>query len=257
MSKLLDTFEKIDRGSPTPLGFGVSARAEKVPTMAIVGLVSKDHSEMAAVLQRVKADGVLIQDPPKGSSLKKIAKTLGALPWGLRLQGVTEEAAQSYREAGCDFLALSLELAHLGALGDKETAYFIFINADIDVCSLRAIQELPVDGVLLSMGSVQPPLTLQNLLSVGVVRGNISKHLLLEVPPELSIKELEGLRDMGVDGLVLDMGTTSEEALGKLRTAVMELPKQRPPREEKSSAILPQSFSVPSGGEPPDEEEDF
>ena len=257
MSKLLDALEKIDRGSPTPLGFGVSARVEKVPTMAIVGVVSKDHSEMAAVLQRVKADGVLIQGSPKGGSLKKIAKTLGALPWGLRLQGVTEEAAQSYREAGCDFLALSLELAHLGALGDKETAYFISITAEMDERSLRAIQELPVDGVLLSMGSVQPPLTLQHLMSVGEVRGNISKYLLLEVSPELSIKELEGLRDMGVDGLVLDMGTTSEEALSKLRTAVMELPKKRPPREEKSTAILPQSSSAPSEVQPPDEEEDF
>ena len=43
MSKFLDRMEQIGRGTQTPMGFGV-ARPEKVPGMALIALITSDHS---------------------------------------------------------------------------------------------------------------------------------------------------------------------------------------------------------------------
>ncbi len=256
MSKLLDIFDKIDRGAPAPMGFGAAARAEKVPPMALLVILSDASGEGVSLLERIKPDGVLIEGPVARESLKKLAEALGKVPWGMRFKKFTEKETQRYLKAGCDFLALTPEQAPLGALGYEEVAYFLSIAPNIDERSLRAIQELPVDGVLLSLGSVHRPMTLQHLISVGAVRANLSKYLLLEVSPGLSAKELEGLRDMGVDGLVVDMESTSEATLTQLKTAILELPKQRTRREGKSSALVPQSSYASTEEQAPDEEEE-
>ena len=255
MSKLLDILDKIDRGAPSPMGFGAAARGEKVPPIALVGLISRNSGEDVSILERIEADVALIEGPADRESLKKLAAALGKVPWGMRFQKFTERDVQRSLKAGCDFLALAPEQAPLGALGDEEIAYFLTIAPDMDERSLRAVQELPVDGVLLSLGSMHRPLTLQHLISVGTVRANLSKYLLLETSTELSVKELEGLRDLGVDGLVVDVSATSEDALAKLKESIMEVPRQRRKQEGKSSAVLPHSGHDPAEEQDPDEEE--
>ena len=52
MSKLLDLLDRIREGAPAPIGFGVT-RPEKLPGMALIGLVSKDYAKgMAAVAEQ-------------------------------------------------------------------------------------------------------------------------------------------------------------------------------------------------------------
>ena len=78
---------------------------------------------------------------------------------------------------------------------------------------------------------------------------------MVEVAQAPGKKDLEALRNIGVQGLVLDVGTAGSESLVELKAALLDMPKQQPSRRGRNVAILPSSvFSV--GQEPAHEEEE-
>ena len=189
-------------------------------------------------------------------SLTKLAKALKSVPWGVRVEGLQQEQASRYRDRGCDFLAFQPEGALLRALGDADTGYLLCVQADMDERFLRAIEDLPVDAVLLSMASLEPPLTLQHLITISSVRGSFSKYLLLEVSALLSAEELEALRDIGVDGLVVDATALSSKDLEGLKEQLFALPRRQSPGAKRPSALLPSSAQTMSSPSLPEEDED-
>ena len=256
MSKFLDRLDKINRGTPASLGFGVPVRAEKVPSMALLATLTEPakSAEAASVLARIGADGVLIEGMSIEDVLEGLAQSLDNVPWGLRVHELKGEDVNSYREKGCDFLAFGPENALLGALEDENTGYLLCIPPDMDERYLRAIEDLPVDAALLVMKSVEPPITLQHLITISSVRGAFSKYLLLEIPGTLTTGELEGLRDIGVDGLVVDATALSAEELERLKHRLFTLPRRLRARPSKPRAILPSTTYTPADA--PSHEED-
>jgi hypothetical protein len=81
------------------------------------------------------------------------------------------------------------------------------------------------------------------------------KYLLVEVPASLSSKELEGLRDVGVDAVVVNVEASTEESLKAMKKRLVELPRQRKPRSERSSAIIPAGLGAGSAHSDHEEEE--
>ena len=258
MSRFLDTLERINRGPTTSMGFGTAARTEKVPAMALLGILSDPGKSVqgAATLARIDAEGALIEGKKTEKTLKKIAQTLDSVPWGVGVQELNGEQVSHYREHGCDFLAFGPERALVGAIGNEDTAFLLRIQPDMDERSLRAIEYLPVDAVLLSLGYMEPPLTIQHLITVGSVRDAFSKYLLLEVPGVLTAEELESLRDMGVDGLGLDATAVPADELEGLKERILALPRQQRNRTNKASAILPRTTYTPPGVPSHEEEEE-
>ena len=257
MSKFLDRLKRISRGTTISMGFGAAGRSEKLPSLALVGTLSDPakSAKGAAVLAGIGADGALIQGHTD-ASLKKLAKTLDNVPWGVRVEGLQQEQASRYKERGCDFLAFRPEGALVGALEDEDTGYLLCVQPDMDERFLRAIEDLPIDAVLLPMASAEPPLTLQHLITIGSVRGAFSKYLLLEVPGLLSTGELEALRDIGVDGLVVDATAFSSKELEGLSERLMGLPRRQSTKAKRPSPILPISAHTQSGPSPSEQDED-
>ena len=258
MSRFLDRLDRINRGAPTTLGFG-AARAEKVPSMALLGMLSDPAraAQGASVLAEIGADGALIEGMGIDDINKKLAKKLDKVPWGIKVSELKGDQVTSYRGKGCDFLAFSPEGASLGALEDEDTAYLLCIQLDMEERLLRAIEDLPVDAVLLPMTSVVPPLTLQHMMSVSSVRSSFSKYLLLEMPGLPTSEELGGLREIGVDGLVVDATSVSASELKGLKERLLTLPKRQRFKSVKADAILPSSvYSFPSTPSREDEEDD-
>jgi hypothetical protein len=257
MSVLLDRLDRISRGTPTAMGFGAVSRPDKVPSMAMIGLISDrgKPAEQASTLAKIGVDGVLVEGVEKKTALASLSKALDKVPWGLRLTGIDEEAAGRYREQGCDFLAFGAEGSTLSALEDEDAGYLLCIQSDWDERRLRAIEHLPVDGVVLALQSADPPLTIEHLIAIGSVRGEFSKYLLLEVPGLPTSGELEGLREIGVDGLVVDAALHSAEDLQGLRDRLMALPK-RQRGTKKASAVLPSGAYGAQGTAPDDDDED-
>ena len=258
MSKLLDRMERIDRGGGRSMGFGAAARAETLPAMVLLGTIAKgDRSrQSASLLAKIGADGALLEGMGKGKVFQEIVRNLEGVPWGIKVEGLNTDQADLCKKEGCDFLAFGPEQALVGAMEDEDTGYVLCIPPDMDERSLRAIEELPIDAVLLRLTSLETPLTLQHLIDIGSVRSNFNKYLLLEVPVALTGRELEGLRDMGVDGLVVDANTTPEEELGGLRERLLTLPRRQRDLSRRPSAILPHASFAPIGVSPDEDEEE-
>ena len=64
------------------------------------------------------------------------------------------------------------------------------------------------------------------------------KYLLVEVPNTVSAKELEGLRDMGVDAVVVDAGQSSEKVLKGIKQDLLDMPRQPKPKLERTTPML-------------------
>ena len=241
MSKLLDRLEKIERGAVISMGFGASVRAEKIAPIALVAKLSGSagSTQGASLLAKLGADAVLIDGLDVDRIPKRLAKALEKQPWGLNVKELKDEQAAAYREKGCDFLAFGPEEALLGAIQDDETGYVLTIQPDMEERRLRAIEDIPVDAVLLRLDSDGKPLTLQHLLTIGSVRGAFSKYLFLEIRGTLSTSELESLRDMGVNGLVIDLATHSSDDLETLKDRMTSLPRQQRAKSKGRNAILP------------------
>ena len=256
MSKFLDRLEKIRDGAPAPLGFGLGARAEKLPGMALVGLVSSGNAAQAQALAEKRPDGVLLDGAKSASVLKKLKKSLSAVSWGVRVASMNEAEAQAYQDLGCDLLAFPLQDVSMIAVASDKLARILCIEPNLEERDLLAISSLPVDVMLLSMDDVSSPWTLQDLATVGLVRSYVGQHLLLKVSGGPTRKELEVLRDIGVQGLVVDVGQVTPEALDELKTALLEMPKPKH-HGERTRALLPSAgFAVPQPHLPQRKEDD-
>lgn len=256
MSELLHRLERVNRGSTTAMGFGAAGRVEKVPGMALIGSLSagKRFVQGAATLSKIGADGALITGSGPDGIPSSVAEALKGVPWGVRVPELTGEHAAGYREKGCDFLAFEPQRTQVGALEDEDTAYVLCVPSGMDEQSLRAIEDLPVDAVLLTLESIQPPLTLEHLLAIGVVRGSFSKYLLLEAPASLSSGELEGLKEVGVDGLVVDATSLSAKEMEGLRDRLLSLPQRQ--RRARITNAFPSRDAYSSQAGPALEDDD-
>ena len=260
MSKFLDRLEQISRGAPAPLGFGVKRR-EKTPGMALVGLITGNYSSGVSAVSELAPDAALVAGGTGQASASELAKTLGSeLPWGVRASSMTQEQAQGYQESGCDLLAFALEGTSVAAVATDEIARILCVATDLEERELRAIMALPVDMLLLSMSGHSGPWTLSELAAVGSVsRRAGDKYILVEVSQPPDDKELEALRDIGVHGLVVDVGQVTSEALARLKKGLLEMPRPLPGRRVRRDAILPGSAFLPGEAldrEDEEEEED-
>ena len=258
MSKFVERLEKISQGVTGGLGFGV-AKAEKTPALALVGHISKNYAAGLAAVAKLGLDAALLAGVDGPAGLKKLKKSLPSLPWGVHLTSLSEEDSQGYRDEGCDLLAFSLEETTAAAVATDEAARILYTDAGLEDRELRGIASLPLDVFVLRVPGLADAWTLKDLASVAMVSRRVDKFILVEVSKAPTAKDLEALRDAGVDGLVVDMESIDAEALAALKAAVLDLPKQKPGRRGSAAAIIPASvFPSGSSAEPePDEDDDF
>ena len=254
MSKLLSKLEKISRGSSTPLGFGAASRIEKTPSMALVGLLTQNYSQGVSRLVKVDADGALFTGEDMDVKIAGSAGNLKKVPWGIRVNELDSDRANRLIDEGCDFFVTNPERIMVDAIMDDKAAYLLSLPPGPEESLLRTIEDLPVDAVYMSLNPWESRLTLEHLINISSARTMFDKYLLVEVPATLSYKELESLRDVGVDALGVDAGRSSEKVLTSLKEKLFSLPRQRKSRPEKLSAFIPQG--VHSQSVSPYEEDD-
>lgn len=249
MSKFLDRLEQINLGTTAALGFGVS-RTQKPPGMALVGLVSSGHAKGIKTLAGLGPDAALVSGLDDHAALQELAKGLdGETPWGARLPSLNEEEAQALEEGGCDLVALSIEGTTVAAAASENMARVLCIEMDVEADQLPAIGALPVDALLLPMGHVAAPWTLQDLAAIAKISRRLSQYILVEVSQQPSQKELEALRNVGVHGLVVDVAGVKAKELAALKNALQEIPRQKSERRDRPAAVVPTS-AFPGGFSP-------
>jgi hypothetical protein len=246
VSKLLDVLEAVGEGNSSPLGFDTAARQGKGTPLACVGILRRGNLQLEKLVSEGCLSGVLLV----GRVEDDILKALGEIPWGVWTDSVNAESLAGCREKGCDFVAARPE--HLEVNTEDDIARFVAVGPDLEDRFLRTIEELPVDGVLLTLEGLRSPITVQHLMVVGAVRTMFEKHLLLEVPPGLGEGELAALRDMGVAGIAVELEGLSPRSLKGLGRKIDALA-GRQAVQRKRRRSLPY---IPSPGRAPFAEEE-
>ena len=256
MSKFLDRLDRLARGPATPMGFGASTRVEKLPAMGLLASVTKEQAANGPPTSS-GADGFIIKGAIDESGLSNFASQVGDLPWGVEVDGLNEATASGYIEKGADFFRFQASGVEIGALSDEDPAYLLSLPLDSEERTLRGVEDLPVDGVVLSVDSSNLPLDLSQLMTLSAVRCMFNKYLLVELPSVIGAGELRGLRDIGVDAVIMDVSSLDADTLSQLKDDLLNLPRQRKPRASKSDAMLPRSaFRTPATRRQDDDEEE-
>ena len=189
--------------------------------------------------------------------MSSFVSQVGDLPWGMEVEGLDEASASGYVDKGADFFRFGASGVEIGALSEEGPAYMLSLPLDLEERTLRGVEDLPVDGVVLSVDSSSLPLDLSQLMSLSAVRCMFNKYLLVELPSVVGAGELRGLRDIGVDAVILDVSALSAEAFSQLQEDLLNLPRQRKPRASKSDAMLPRNaFRVPATRRQDDDDDD-
>ena len=254
MSKFLDRLEQINTNAPAPMGFG-TRRAPRAPGMALVALVSAAHAASCEIVASVSPDAALLSGVEGTDALKGMVEGLSEVPWGVQSDGLSEESAKSSQDAGGDMVAFGLQDTAVGALTSKDIARILCLGTDVDEGQLRAIEALPVDVIMVRAPGKTGAWSLGELAAITAVTTRTSKYVLVEVSAPPANNELEILRDAGIQGLALDVGTTSQAALAELKQALQDMPRPQPDRRDRRAALLPGS-AFPRGDAPPHEDPD-
>lgn len=260
MSKFIERLDYIREGAPAALGFGVP-RGQKAPGMALLAIVSGSDAKAVKQVADLKPDGALVSGVDDPAKLKEACQALGeGIPWGSPVSSLNEEQAAAYEKEGCDLLSFPLQGTSVAGVGSDKVARILRIDVAMEPEQLRIIDALPVDGVLIKGPDSSSQWSLEDLVTVAGVTRRVDKYVIVETSQLPGAKELEALRDAGVNGLAVDVASVPGEKLAELKTALENMPRQRPGRKDRSMAILPRS-AFPSGSsqtqEPePDEEEE-
>lgn len=234
MSKLGDKLSNLGQAAPLRLGFGHSQERQRNPVILIVGLAdgtgkAASHSDLADVtLFRARKGGRPAAVKPNGNRT-----------WGAALSDCTAEDLDTLKESGCDFILIESESAPGITLREDGFARGLVVPAAAAVTDARAhaIEDLPLDFLLIRDPAVEWPLTVGQILALQEEVSTFSKHIFLEIGDLPSPADLELLRDMPVSGLVVDIAAHDPARLEELRKAIAGL-EPRKPRSEHV-AILP------------------
>ncbi len=235
MSKFIDMLEKVGQLAPTPMGFGAAARRNNAaPQIALVGQVQPQGVQGVSGAQ---VDAFLVSlDSWDEASLDQVRDALGERLWGVRVNGLSKEQAAMLKEKGCDFIVFDAEGTAAAVLNDEEMGKVLAIGEGLDEDTARAIQDMPIDAVLFTPGKEIVPLTVQKLIDIQLVRCLVDKAFLMATPAALAPDDLEGLRNAGITGLLVDV--PSAGAVAGLKQAIDGLPRRRP-RPASRDAIVP------------------
>ena len=236
MSKLIQRIERLGKDTPAPLGFGAATRRKPNPTMVL--LASTSNLKAINKLEGVSMDGLLFSmESSTGVELAKAASTLKDVPWGYQVENPTADQIKGLVEAGCDFITVTGLDAPLEALRNDDIGKFLVVSSELKEEQAHSLEVLPVDAVIYA-DSISSPLNLETLLKLAAVRGEIGSAFLLPVKGRLSAWELECLREIGIEGVIVDLESTDTNELKNLNQSILDLPRRRP-RNDFSSPSLP------------------
>ncbi|MBI4201124.1 MAG: hypothetical protein HY531_02400 [Chloroflexi bacterium] len=260
MSRLLDRLDAVDRGATRAMGFAASAEPKPTPSMALLAWVPDLPQRDIASFAKLPVDSLILPGDLAPDVLAKKITPLDNVVWGVTMEKPARARVEAYREKRSDFFVFGIEETEVDAMEEGECARVLRIAPEMEESQLRGLEDLPVDIVLLQRPEPQGPLRLAHLLVISNVRAMTSRYLLLEWSGELTSRDLEYLRDAGVDGIVANVETMAPSTFAALHEKMSSLPRRRPRGEQRPLAVLPRTggpASVrPQRREDEDEDED-
>ena len=259
MSRLIDRLKRVSGVAPQPMGFRVAREeAEKPGIFAIASIASNKLSKMDEKLTGADAVVSHVADSDSGIKLaKEISQSLSGIPCGLWLDDVDGKNIKKAANASGDFIIFPAN-ASLAVLKEGKPGKILEVPAYMEASLLRAVNELPVDAVLITAEGVKDStLTCKNLLFFHLCAGLLEKSLLASVPLSISADELQTLWEAGISGVVLAIeDEPSLERFAALRGEIdrATFPPRR--RRRKVEVVLPSAGGLTEEAEEEEEEEE-
>jgi hypothetical protein len=239
MSKFIDKLNSIASGGLAPMGF----RAVGAKAKSRMGLVA----HVAASAKAEGADAILLSVPKTGAKPPK-ALAKSDIPWGGWLKEVSREGVKRLGEGGADFIVFPAASVSSAVLEDEKLGKIVEVEAALDAGLLKAIDDLPVDAVLIA--GEKPSLTWRDLMLFRRCANILTKPLLVTVSPDITASELQALCEAGVAGVV------AGGKIDKLRPMIDKLPSPKAGKRRKAEPLLPRMGGVGTVSEEEEEEED-
>ena len=245
MSKLLDRLDRLARGAPRAIGFSAKTTQESVPTLALLAWLGDNSKPSVAEAASDKVDAFIVSEGAlQGWKSGKQSKIKEGSILGVAVDRPDRERVDASKGNGSDFIVFGIEGTPVELLEEGDMAHVLRISSDLEESQIRGLEDLPVDAILLQKPSLEGPLSLSHLLAISNIRSAVSRYLLLEWSEALTSRELEHLRDLGVDGLVVDMEQAEVQVIATLRERIDQLPPRKPKGEQRSVAMLPHSVAT-------------
>ena len=142
-------------------------------------------------------------------------------------------------DAGGDFIVLPASTA-LAIPEDEKVGKILQVEASLSEGLLRAVNELPVDAVLVAdEPGEESSLTWHHLMLFQRFADLLTKPLLVSIPLQVTDNELQVLWKTGVDGVVVEAGIGQPaERLKELCQTIAQLT-FTPRPQKKVEALLP------------------
>jgi hypothetical protein len=240
MSKLVARLDRVSRGVTRSLGFATQINQESISTLVLVAWIEGANKKEIGAIAKTKPDAVVISSSALGTDdLERRLKPLDGSTWGVIVGQPDRDTLQQYRDTKCDFLVFGIEGMRVDFLGDGECARVLRVPADLEEYELRGLEDLPIDIVILYVEGSADFLTLRHMLSISNVRSATGRYMLLEWGAELTTTDLEHLREIGLDGIVIKVGNVGVPAVSALRETIDSLPPRKNKGEYRSVAVLP------------------
>ncbi len=216
-----------------------------------------------AVQAAVSAGAEFILHADNGA--RKPPPGAGDTPWGARVDTLTDEAQEALREAGCDFLFVSLAATPLRLLNDDSIGYFgrvpATLPANLEERHLRAMERLPFEGAVVEADAGEV-LTVGQAIEYAAAIERLAGPVLARASLSWGAGEMEQLRDMGFGGVVVDIADAAAAArIAEIRDAILAIPAQTRRRRGRAQARVPQTQNAapsapPDGGDDDDDVDD-
>ncbi len=245
MSKLTEKLRKVGQNELAPMGFGAFAARAKTPPMLL--LVEVGPRDTAAAAKAV-ADGAdaIFTGPAAANQVKALVAAVGETPVVAEADNATADDVKALQDAGTDSFLLGAVKAPAGALHIEGPGKFLVVDPAWPDTTLRAVEGLPLDGVVLRLNGA---FTVESWIRCLRVGGLTRKPLLVAIDATVDSDTLRSLRDAGAGAVVV-----SANAVATARGLIDTLPAAKKPKDHRDVMLPAMARSAPPIHEEDDEE---
>ncbi|UCH42912.1 MAG: hypothetical protein JSW16_08940, partial [Dehalococcoidales bacterium] len=196
MSKFIDRLNQMSRATPQPMGFGTRQGASTRLKLQLLASVTQEDAEgMATHLAGADAAVLRISDPGSAHQvLQKMSQEVTDVIWGGWLLPGSLEKAGDISKIGGDFLVFSAQDTPLAMFQDDDVGRILQVERAINEGMLRAVNELPVNAVLINGEDKEKDLlNWQDLMLFQRFTELLNKPLLVTVPSGITAAELQAV----------------------------------------------------------------
>jgi hypothetical protein len=243
MSKFIDKLSLVSEGGLKPMGFRMAAQGAPAKSRILL-VASVAEVDVDRLSDNVAgADAGLLSIPSLSSgakTLKRVCQAMPDIPWGGWLKETGGKEIGQMAEAGGDFVVFPAASISLPLLEEKRLGKVLEVEPGLDAGLLKAIDDLPVDAVLIAAeGEKEPFLTWHHLMLLRRSANLLTKPLLVSVPSDVTASGLQALWEAGVEGVVAEVGIEQKGRLAELRQTIDKLPFPSPSKRRKAEPLVP------------------